>query len=39
MEIDDIRQEGDEELGDDVGHIVVDDTVEGSGDVDRVVVV
>jgi hypothetical protein len=39
MEIDDIRQEGDEELGDDVDRFVVDDAAEGSGDVDRVVVV
>jgi hypothetical protein len=34
MEIDDIRQEGDEELGDDVDRVVVDVTTEGSGNVD-----
>jgi hypothetical protein len=39
MEIDDIRQEGDEELGDDVDRIVVNDAAGGSGDVDRIVVV
>jgi hypothetical protein len=39
MEIDDIRQEGDEELGNDVDHFVVDNAAEGSGNVDRGVVV
>jgi hypothetical protein len=34
MEIDDIRQEGDEELGNDVDCVVVDVAAEGSGDVD-----
>jgi hypothetical protein len=34
MEIDDIRQEGDEELGDDVDRVVEDDAAESSGDVD-----
>jgi hypothetical protein len=34
MEIDDIRQEGYEELGDDIDRVVGDDAAEGSGDVD-----
>jgi hypothetical protein len=34
MEIADIRQEGDEELGDDVDRVVVDVTAEGSSNVD-----
>jgi hypothetical protein len=35
MEIDDIRQEGDEELGNDVDRVVGDDVAEGSSDVDE----
>jgi hypothetical protein len=34
MEIDDIRQEGDEELGDDVDRVVVVVAAEGSSNVD-----
>jgi hypothetical protein len=34
MEIDDIRQEGDEELGDDVDRVVVDVAAESSSNVD-----